>query len=626
MKFNIRQIIFALTLLIAKSAQSQDCSEGSASSVKHHKIYLYFPTADDATFPNYGAALGNPTSPLRRFDVADLEAGIGTTDALIGSILGVVQQDYCEFDVQVVSTKTKPAPPASEAQWNIVGIGSDNCTSTNGLFGLASVVGSNIDLNNLMPQDFARVWGGTYQSQYGTGGSFPPLVLSGASSTLNRWSNAIGGTASHEAGHNFGLQHSTTVRPGEDAMNLHLMPAGPNIDGAHRVGPRHFSDEDYEILGHNIGLNTFTLTNWDFMNPNAQDAHSFVLTILTHAASLSFSRVYTGNRSPWQNPTITASGTASFQGGTFNKFLITFSDPKSWNGGSNGIVPGGAPFHVGASFNEPDLFIVSEARLRNASGTNLGLHPRVPSFDAGSADLATGDFLFKMINGDAAAGALQIANVEVFYLPRMASLQSMISGDTLRDNQGFPMRIRNRSDNFAFERNMMIKDNGSFRLAKYSDPRTLDVTYNDDGCKPGFVRTAQGGGADALFGTVNYCAHGTALSLFPATYVYMIVTVVDPNATYFDKAQNKMVTGPLTSKVFYQFAGKVPDFNKNGVDDIVDIRRKNSIDKNNNGIPDDGEKGTPNPSPSNTGWPSWLWILLAALLLFIIIFIIAKKK
>ncbi|MCW3090572.1 MAG: hypothetical protein JWP81_1641 [Ferruginibacter sp.] len=622
MKFNIKPLIFALVLFITNGAHSQNCSEGSATSVKHHKIYLYFPTADDATFPNYGAALGDPTSPLKKFDVADLDAGVGTTDNLIGSILGIVQEDYCEFDVQVVSTKTKPAPPASEAQWNIVGIGSDNCTSSNGLFGLASPVGSNVDLNNLAPKDFARVWGGTYQSLFGTGGSFPPLVLAGANSTLARWSNAIGGTASHEAGHNFGLQHSTTLRPGEDAMPNHLMPAGSNIDGAHRVGARHFSDEDYEILGHNIGLNTFTLTNWDFINPNAQEAHSFVLTILTHAASLSFSRVYSGDRSPWANPTITASGTASFQGDTYNKFLLTFSDPKAWNGGSNGIVPGGAPFHVGASFNEPDLFIVSEARLRNAGGTNLGLHPRVPSFDAGTADLATGDFIFKMINGDAAAGALQIANVQVFYLPRMASLQTMISGDTLRDQQGYPVRLRNASDNFSFERNMMIKESGSFRLAKYNDPRTVDITYNDNGCKPGFVRTAQGGG-DAMFGTVNYCAHGTALSLFPSTYVYMIITVVEPNATYFDRAQNKMVTGPLTSKVFYQFAGKVPDFNKNGVDDLVDIRTKKSVDKNNNGIPDEGEKNTPNSSGSR---PSWLWILLIALLLFIIIFIIAKKK
>ncbi|MEP6600636.1 MAG: hypothetical protein ABJB49_02350 [Nitrospirota bacterium] len=624
MKFTIKPIILGLILVVSNTAKSQNCSEGSASSAKHHKIYLYFPTSDDATFPELGNFSGLPTTtPLKKFAVADLDAAIGTTDALINAILGIVADDYCEFDVQVVSTKTKPVPP--EAQWNVVGVGSDTDPTGNGTFGLAHSVGTNIDLNNLVPQDFARVWGGTYKTLFGAGGSLPPLVLSGASSTLARWANAIGGTASHEAGHNFGLQHSTALRPGEDPMPNHLMPAGSNIDGTHRAGSRHFSDESYEILGHNIGLNTFTLTNWDFINPNTQEAHSCVLTILTHAASLSFSRVYDGSLTPWANPTITASGTSTFQGDTFNKFLLTFSVPKAWGGGVDGIVAGGAPFHVGASFNEPDLIIVSEVRVRDAGGTNLGLHPRVPSFDAGSADMASGDFMFQMINGDAGNGALQIANLQVFYLPRMAAIQNMVNGDTLRDNQGFVINMKNASRNFSFERNTVLKDTAMFRIAKYTDPRTVDITYDNRNCKRGFVPLAKGNG-DAMFGDIEYCAHGIALSLFPSTYVYMIVTVVDPNATYFDKAQNKMVTGPLTSKVFYQFAGKVPDFNKNGIDDLVDIRTKTSVDTNNNGIPDDGEKVNPGPSHPTEGWPPWIWILLIGIVLLIAIFIIAKRR
>jgi hypothetical protein len=620
MKSILKTIAFLLPLVILANARAQTCSEGAATSVKHHKIYLYFPTADDATFSNYGAATGDPTSPLKKFDVADLDATIGSTTDLINQVLSVVQEDYCEFDVKVESTTTAPSPPASEAQWNIVGIGTDNCTSTDGLFGLAE----NVDTNNGIAQDHARVWGGTYAHLFGTGGTFPPLVLSGpGNSTLARWANAIGGTASHEAGHNYGLAHSTTLRPGEDAMPNHLMPAGSNIDGAHRVGSRHFSDESYEILGHNIGLNTFTLTNWDFKNPNAQEAHSCVLTILTHAASLSFSRVYDGTLTPWANPTIASSGTAAFQGDTYNKFLLTFSDPKSWGGGAPGIVAGGAPFHVGASFNEPDLFIVSEVRVRDAGGTNLGLHPRVPSFDAGSADLATGDFMFKMINGDPANGALQIANVQAFYLPRMGSLQDMVDGAKLRDGQGFPINMRNASRTFSFERNTNLKDNAKFRMAKYTDPRTVDITYDDKPCKRGYVGNKQGGGGDAQFGDYEYCPRGIALSLFPSTYVYVIVTSVDPNATYFDKAQNKMVTGPLTSKVFYQFAGTVPDFNKNGIDDLIDIRTNKSVDKNSNGIPDDGERTGTLP-PIKSRWLLWMILLLIAVI--IIIYVVIKKK
>jgi hypothetical protein len=622
MKPFLKTIVFFLLLFGVTNAKSQNCSEGSATSAKNHKIYLYFPTADDATFPEFGTTIGfGPTSPLKKFDVADIDAGIGTTDALIARILDVVAEDYCEFDVKVVSTKTKPAP--TEAQWNIVGLGSDN-DNVSSLFGLAQ----NVDINNAIAQDFARVWGGTYKALFGPGGSFPPLVLSGANSTLERWGNAIGGTASHEAGHNFGLSHSTVLRTGEDPMPNHLMPAGSNIDGAHRVANRHFSDESYEILGHNIGLNTFTLTNWDFINPNSQEAHSCVLTILSHAASLSFSRVYTGTLTPWAGATITASGTASFQGATFNKFLITFSGPKAWGGGAPGIVAGGAPFHVGASFVEPDLFIVSETRVRDAGGTNLALHPRVPSFDAGSADVATGDFIFKMINGDPANGDMRIANIQVFYLPRMASLQNMITGDTLRDNQGFIMNMRSASKNFSFERNTALKDNVTFRLAKYTDPRTVDITYDSTGCKRGLKKISAGQG-DGMLNDVEYCPNGIALSLFPSTYVYMIVTMVEPNATYFDKAQNKMVTGPLESKVFYQFAGKVPDFNKNGIDDLIDIRTKTSVDKNNNGIPDDGENaGTPPTPEKGHSWPLWM-IILGIIIIFAIalgIYLSRKKK
>jgi len=620
MKSILKTIVFLLLLFVSANARSQNCSEGSATSVKHHKIYLYFPPADDATFPEFGTTQGyGPTSPLKKFDVADLDAGIGSTDDLINQILNVVAEDYCEFDVKVVATKTKPAP--TEAQWDVVGIGSDN-DAVSGLFGVAM----NVDVTNAIAQDNARVWGGTYKALWGAGGSFPPLVLSGANSTLARWANAIGGTASHEAGHNYGLAHSTLLRPGEDAMPNHLMPAGPNIDGAHRVGARHFSDESYEILGHNIGLNTFTLTNWDFINPNAQEAHSCVLTILTHAASLSFSRVYDGTLTPWANPTITVSGTAAFEGATYNKFLITFSAPKGWGGGADGIVAGGAPFHVGASFNEPDLFIVSEVRVRDAGGTNLGLHPRVPSFDAGDAALGTGDFMFKMINGEAARGPLQIANVEVFYLPRMGSLQNMVDGEQLKDNQGFPVNMKNASRNVSFERNAVLKDNARFRLAKYTDPRTVDITYDDKNCKRGLVPAAKGNG-DGMLNDVEYCPKGTALSLFPSTYVYMIVTAVDPTATYFDKAQNKMVTGPLASKVFYQFAGKVPDFNNNGIDDLIDIRTKVSVDANNNGIPDDAEKASPGPTPPPKVPGGWLlWVILLLIVVIILVYVIIKKK
>src|SRR5450755_3240405 len=108
MKPFLKLVFFIFLFSFAFNANGQNCSEGSASSVKHHKIYLYFPSADDPTFSDYGYALiGIHTSPLKKFDVADLDPAIGSTDDLIGQVLNIVATDYCEFDVQVVTTKTK---------------------------------------------------------------------------------------------------------------------------------------------------------------------------------------------------------------------------------------------------------------------------------------------------------------------------------------------------------------------------------------------------------------------------------------------------------------------------------------------------------------------------------------
>src|SRR5207237_8358086 len=93
-------------------------SYGSADDAKPHKLYLYFPTADDSTYPEFGG-----TSPLHRFDAAELPSYTGTTADLRDGVTNVVIDTYCEFNVQV--RKTTTAPPATFARRNTVAIGTD---------------------------------------------------------------------------------------------------------------------------------------------------------------------------------------------------------------------------------------------------------------------------------------------------------------------------------------------------------------------------------------------------------------------------------------------------------------------------------------------------------------------
>jgi hypothetical protein len=84
------------------------------------------------------------------------------------------------------------------------------------------------------------------------------------------------------------------------------------------------------------------------------------------------------------------------------------------------------------------------------------------------------------------------------------------------------------------------------------------------------------------------------------------------------------VTGPLVSKVFYQFAGFVPDLNKNGIDDLIDIRNGTARDKNGNGVVDNMEPGQ---EPPHEGRPWWVyWILILLLIIIVLIQYFRRRK
>ena len=196
----------ALAALAAPAANAADCpiSYGSADDAKPHKLYAYYPTVSDATFPEYGGA-GFETSPADPFDITQLPSYTGSAPALRNAITNVITDDYCEFNVQVRPVTT--TPPTTFPRRAIVAIGTDD--NTTGRWGRADVV----DANDTLPLGHGRVWGGRYQND---GSGAPGGALNGVNSSTARWANAIGGTAAHEAGHTYGLFHNTTLLAGED--------------------------------------------------------------------------------------------------------------------------------------------------------------------------------------------------------------------------------------------------------------------------------------------------------------------------------------------------------------------------------------------------------------------------
>src|SRR5688572_21612698 len=156
------RVLFVLFFPLAGyAAAATTCPPGALNTLKGNRLFLYFPTADDANYPEHGT-FGVNTSPLRDFDVADLDSGVGTTAQLRDRIFELVTDDYCEFNVKVETTTT--APPQTDPRWQILGIGSDGNGA--GLFGEAQAV----DTNDADAQDFGRLWADAFGEQFGGAG------------------------------------------------------------------------------------------------------------------------------------------------------------------------------------------------------------------------------------------------------------------------------------------------------------------------------------------------------------------------------------------------------------------------------------------------------------------------
>jgi hypothetical protein len=75
--------------------------------------------------------------------------------------------------------------------------------------------------------------------------------------------------------------------------------------------------------------------------------------------------------------------------------------------------------------------------------------------------------------------------------------------------------------------------------------------------------------------------------------------------------------------VFDQFAGILPDFNRNGIDDLVDIRTTKERDDNKNGIIDSAEGGRPERP---TKWMWWWRFLVMLLVVMSLIWLLRKRR
>lgn len=538
-------------------------------------LYLYFPTADDADFPS--PMFMETTTPLPAFNASDLDAAVGSTAEFRDAITERVKTDYCEFDVRVVQTTsaagtTNPTP--TDDRWYVVGFGGDS--NANGFYGVCCNSG------------MATVFAGQFAAGAVPGGLFDGLLTPGDGS-LNRWSNAIAGTASHEPGHSSTLGNpghgSSASRPTEDVQQNHIMATGSvgSLTGQDRIEDRHFSDTSYEIIAGALGLYEQTLSNWDFINPNDTAADGLRITILidSDAGTPEIGSVYDGGLSPWGDASIVANGTLAFQGETYDRYLITFTEPQGWNNGDAGEIPAGEEFHVGVGLTTN--YIVNQVTLTNG-GTAMPLRPRVVGYTPdGSFNPETGDYHLTLSVPDPENGPMIVSDVKVHHLPRTLDINQMITGGALLGVDGralVPWRDRPAAD-------VEVVDAADLAVGNLVENRAVDFMRELDPECGGLPQLPPVG--DHPFRDASYCEEGRVLGLFPAARVYLEATVTDPNARYFDRAAGTMVTGPLSSRIFIQFTGKVPDLNGNGVDDAVDIDTGFCLDQNGNGVCDDVE-------------------------------------
>jgi len=559
-------VVLAMGITSAQAASNCPFDYGAHASAKPNKLFLFFPTQEvpnpaptspdpQHPFPSTGYDGTTIWLPLPPFNPAmDLPAYKRTEAELRNAIQDVVSDIYCEFNVHVIQTPTLPTTNDGGRR-NTIGIGTDvaaNRPCTNPLRGQSKVEGG--DPNDGNPIDFSRVWAGAFQA-CATG---PHDALGGSNSTTERWANSIGSTIAHEAGHNYGLSHAdgeVAISFGEDSYSHHLMRAGAAYTWTMRAKRRHFSDHEYSVLAHNVGLAMDTMWNWDFTNPNditTPKAAKLRMEFLSLRPSLILSWTYSGPLSPWVNPTLSGpSGTQLFKGMTYNVYQIEWSTGQLWSGGPSGQVPNNTKFHVGATFSsvsqtEPEAIIITDVKLFDASNNALPQHPRWVAFDAATFNPGTGILSLRVHN--VLDHPLILRDVMVRDLPRIMSVDAMMADEPISDISGRVFQPWPDGNRRALAQQTIAPGKdisigvADVRKRPYVFKRTTEKDCaapdkpgdHEARCQPGQV----------------------VIDLFPATTMYITATVVDPKGQRWDPKANRFVTGPIESRLYYQIAGR----------------------------------------------------------------------
>jgi len=578
MQFNIQRLVllativatsvtFATSVASAQGAPNCPIDYGSQAAAKPNKLFLLFPTADitqPTPFPDHGF---DPTAwlPLVKFDPArSLPSYRGTEAELRDAIHGVVRRIYCEFNVHVVQTTTVPTTADGERR-NTVGIGTDkpairDCDDP--LRGQNQAAGG--DVNDGDPVDFARIWAGTFQ-HCATGANGP---LRNGVGTTDDWAWSIGSSAAHEAGHSYGLSHFDglrklrTVVPRrnsiwiEDNKSKHIMRPGKNYNWTEFTKVRHFSDHEYSILAHNIGLAMDTMWSWDLTNPNiggVPNAAKLTMEFLSTKPSLILSWTYSGDASPWVSPVLTGPvGQRQFNNKTYNVYRIEWSTARSsWSGGPPGQVPNEKRFHVGVTFSsvsgtDPDATIITDVTLLDASNNALPRQPHWMGFDSATLDPNTGFLNLRFFNP--LDRPLILRDVEVRDLSRIMSINSMLPNQPILDYSGelevppWDGKVRR-----PLSQQQTVASGGEVSVRVASVPQTPYI----------YRRLTERDCPQSSSGFGRLCQPGTTLiDLFPATTMYIKATVVDPQGRLRNDGQKRAGTRSTESQLYYQIAGR----------------------------------------------------------------------